>query len=86
MDSNKLANGQLSKSQQNKLRKEERKARQDQEKQELIIYRQQLDDLINDPVRNQLPFPASLSKGARKKLHTYAHKLGLDSRSTGKGI
>lgn len=54
-------------------------------KQEMDIYKSRLDLLAKDATREQISFPATLTAADRKKLHTYAHKLGLDSRSVGKG-
>lgn len=54
-------------------------------KQEMDIYKSRLDLLAQDATREQISFPATLSSIDRKLLHTYAHKLGLDSRSVGKG-
>lgn len=54
-------------------------------KQEMDIYKSRLDLLAQDATREQVSFPATLSSIDRKLLHTYAHKLGLDSRSVGKG-
>lgn len=54
-------------------------------KQEMDIYKSRLDLLAQDATREQVSFPATLSSVERKLLHTYAHKLGLDSRSVGKG-
>lgn len=60
----------------------ERKAMQ---KEEMKIYREQLENLLKDERREQLAFPPTLQKGQRKKLHTYAHGLGLKSKSHGTG-
>lgn len=54
-------------------------------KQELQCYREQLDRLVEDERRSQLSFPPTLCKGTRKKLHTYAHSIGLKSKSSGLG-
>lgn len=64
---------------------EDQKEIQKQQKIELKIYRDQLDQLRRDATREQLSFPVTLSKFARKKLHVYAQSIGLKSRSTGKG-
>lgn len=55
-------------------------------KQEMDHYKSRLDLLAQDATREQVSFPATLSSVERKLLHTYAHKLGLDSRSVGKGM
>lgn len=52
---------------------------------EMDIYKSRLDCLAQDATRDQVSFPATLTSIDRKLLHTYAHKLGLDSRSVGKG-
>lgn len=54
-------------------------------KDEMKIYRQQLNELVKDSKRSQLAFPPILDSSQRKNLHTIAHKLGLKSKSHGKG-
>lgn len=49
------------------------------------MWRNKLDELANDERREQLAFPSTLKSGQRKQLHTYAHSIGLKSKSNGKG-
>lgn len=65
-----------------KARKKENK---DRRKNEMRHYYDQLDKLALDDARDQLAFPPTLGAGERKKLHTYAHKIGLKSKSNGSG-
>lgn len=66
-------------------KKKAKNERREQEKTQLKIYREQLITLAKDEKRSQLAFPPTLDSGQRKKLHTYAHGLGLKSKSHGKG-
>lgn len=66
-------------------RKQERAEKKKMEKLELQYYRQQLDALANCDKREQLAFPPTLTKAQRKKLHVYAHGIGLKSKSNGTG-
>lgn len=66
-------------------RKKDLKERKDRKKEELQFYRDQLDKLKKDDRREQLAFPPTLDKGQRKNLHTYAHSIGLKSKSNGIG-
>lgn len=63
-------------------KKKEKKARM---KEEMKYYKEQLDKLVTDDAREQLPFPPSLDNVQRKQLHTYAHSIGLKSKSSGSG-
>ena len=69
------------KEQKKKNKKEKREAK----KEEMQYFRKQLEQLVNDEKREQLAFPPTLQSGQRKQLHTYAHTLGLKSKSSGKG-
>lgn len=62
--------------------KKERKAKRDEE---INYFKQQLDNLVKDEKRAQLSFAPTLNAIQRKTLHRYANKLGLKSKSTGKG-
>lgn len=64
------------------LDKMERKYHQ---KEEMKMWRDKLDELANDARREQLAFPSTLNKFQRKRLHTYAHSIGLKSKSHGTG-
>lgn len=66
-------------------KKRDYKEKKERKKQELKYYRETLDELVKDERRTQLAFPPSLDVGQRKKLHTYAHSIGLKSKSNGKG-
>lgn len=66
-------------------KKKEKKEKREEKKEEMQYYRNQLDELAQDDKRAQLAFPPTLDSGQRKKLHTYAHTLGLKSKSNGKG-
>lgn len=59
--------------------------RKNREKEEMKMWRDKLDELVKDERREQLAFPSTLHKGHRKKLHTYAHSIGLKSKSHGTG-
>lgn len=66
-------------------KKKERLEQREMQKKELQEYKAQLDRLLADSKRSQLAFPPTLHKGTRKKLHTYAHSIGLKSKSNGQG-
>lgn len=59
--------------------------KKNQQKEEMKMWRDKLDELANDERREQLAFPSTLNKGQRKRLHTYAHSIGLKSKSHGTG-
>lgn len=59
--------------------------RKNREKEEMKMWRDKLDEMMKDERREQLAFPSTLHKGHRKKLHTYAHSIGLKSKSHGTG-
>lgn len=65
--------------------KKDKNEKREQKKVEMKYYKEQLDRLLTDDTREQLPFPPTLDKGQRKKLHLYAHSIGLKSRSSGTG-
>lgn len=66
-------------------KKNARKERREMQKEQMKIYRQQIDELAENDKKSQLAFPPILNNGQRKNLHTYAHGLGLKSKSHGKG-
>lgn len=51
---------------------------------ETKYWKEELDKLLVDK-REQLSLPPSISKKQRYELHKYAAKIGLKSKSTGKG-
>lgn len=59
--------------------------RKNQQKEEMKMWRDKLNELATDERREQLAFPSTLDRGQRKKLHTYAHSIGLKSKSHGTG-
>lgn len=59
--------------------------RKNQQREEMKMWRDKLDELAKDERREQLAFPSTVDKGQRKKLHTYAHSIGLKSKSHGTG-
>lgn len=63
----------------------EKMERKNQQKEEMKMWRDKLDEVANDERREQLAFPSTLNKGQRKRLHTYAHSIGLKSKSHGTG-
>lgn len=75
----------MDKAQKKKDAKERKKEEKDRKKEEMNYYRSSLNELLKDERRSQLAFPPTLNTGQRKKLHTYAHSIGLKSKSTGKG-
>lgn len=44
-----------------------------------------INDLLNDPEKTQIVFPANFSNVHRRFVHMYAKRLGLKSKSEGKG-
>lgn len=66
-------------------KKKDKKEKLNAKKVEMQIFREQIDKLAIDDKRDQLAFPPTLDSGQRKKLHGYAHSLGLKSKSNGKG-
>lgn len=66
-------------------KQKQRMERKNQKKEEMKMWRDKLDELANDERREQLAFPSTLDKGQRKRLHTYAHSIGLKSKSHGTG-
>lgn len=52
---------------------------------EMKYYREQMEKLLKDEAREQLSFPPTLDNIERKKLHNYARKIGLRTKSSGKG-
>lgn len=49
------------------------------------ILKREINIFSTDQKRTSLPFPPTLSKDQRKRLHTYASAIGLKSKSTGRG-
>lgn len=54
-------------------------------REEMKYYKQQMDKLRHDDAREQLAFPPTLDNVERKQLHNYARKIGLKTKSSGKG-
>lgn len=54
-------------------------------KEEMKYYQEQMQKLLNDEAREQLSFPPTLDNKERKRLHHYARKIGLKTKSSGKG-
>lgn len=65
-----------------KSAREDAKARR---KEEMKYYKEQMQRLLNDEAREQLSFPPTLDNKERKNLHNYARKIGLKTKSSGKG-
>lgn len=68
-----------------RMNKKNEKERRERQKEQMKVYRQQTEEFAKDDRRSQLAFPPILNNEQRKKLHTYAHGLGLKSKSHGKG-
>lgn len=66
-------------------KKKNKKVQREAKKEEMQYFRKRLDELLNDDASDQVAFPPTLDSGQRKRLHTYAHSLGLKSKSHGKG-
>lgn len=54
-------------------------------REEMNYYMEQMDKLRYDDAREQLSFPPTLDNVERKRLHNYARKIGLKTKSSGKG-
>lgn len=54
-------------------------------KEEMKYYQEQMDKLLKNAAREQLSFPPTLDNVERKRLHHYARKVGLRTKSSGKG-